>query len=61
MDDLLFKSGGWLLISFLAILAIAVSSDFGFSVHMGIVAVAAALLPARRAAALEPMSALRTE
>ena len=42
MDDLLFKSGGWLLIAFVAILAIAVSSDFGFSVHMAIVAAAAA-------------------
>ena len=42
MDDLLFKTGGWLLIAFVALLTIAVSSDFGFSVHMAIVAVAAA-------------------
>jgi cytochrome c oxidase cbb3-type subunit I len=41
MDDLLFKAGGWLLIGMLALLAIAVSADFGFSVHMAIVAAAA--------------------
>ena len=35
------KSGGWLLIALLAALAIAVSADFGFSVHMAIVGVAA--------------------
>jgi cytochrome c oxidase cbb3-type subunit 1 len=43
MDDLLFRTGGWLLIAFVAILTIAVSSDFGFSVHMAIVAGAAFL------------------
>ena len=43
MDDLLFKTGGWLLIAFVALLTIAVSSDFGFSVHMAIVAGAAFL------------------
>jgi len=41
MDNLLMKSGGLLLIAFLAVLAIAVSADFGFSVHMAIVAAAA--------------------
>jgi len=41
MDDLLLKAGGWLLIATLAILAIAVSADFGFSVHMAVVAAAA--------------------
>src|SRR5688572_29966887 len=41
MDDLLFRAGGWLLIAMLAVLAIAVSADFGFSVHMAIVAAAA--------------------
>ena len=41
MDNLLFKTGGWLLIAFAAVLAIAVSSDFGFSVHLAIIAAAA--------------------
>ena len=43
MDDLLVRTGGWLLIAFVAVLTIAVSSDFGFSVHMAIVAAAAFL------------------
>jgi len=41
MDNLLMKSGGLLLIAILAVLAIAASADFGFSVHMAIVAAAA--------------------
>jgi len=41
MDNLLMKTGGWLLIAMMAVLAIAVSADFGFSVHMMIVAAAA--------------------
>ena len=44
MDDLLLRTGGWLLIALLAVLAIAVSADFGFSVHMAIVAAAALLV-----------------
>jgi cytochrome c oxidase cbb3-type subunit 1 len=43
MDDILFRTGGWLLIAFVAVLTIAVSSDFGFSVHMAIIAAAAFL------------------
>jgi len=41
MDTILIKTGGWLLIALAAVLMIAVSSDFGFSVHLAIVAAAA--------------------
>ncbi len=35
------RSGGWLLVALAALVMIAASADFGFSVHMGIVAAAA--------------------
>ena len=35
------KTGGWLLVAIVAVLAIAVSADFGFSVHIAIIAAAA--------------------
>ena len=35
------RSGGWLLVALAALVLIAASADFGFSVHMGIVAAAA--------------------
>src|SRR5687767_7843947 len=41
MDSLVMKRGGWLLVALLALAAVAVSADWGFSVHMGIVAAAA--------------------
>ena len=41
MEGLLLKSGGWLLIAVLALAAVAASADWGFSVHMTIVAAAA--------------------
>ncbi len=41
MDTLIFKGGGWLLAALLALMAAVVAADFGFAVHMGIVAVAA--------------------
>jgi cytochrome c oxidase cbb3-type subunit 1 len=41
MDILLMKSGGWLLVAILATLAIMASADFGFSVHLAIIAAAA--------------------
>ena len=41
MDTLLFRTSAWLVIGVLATLLIAVSHDFGFSVHLGIVAIAA--------------------
>jgi cytochrome c oxidase cbb3-type subunit I len=41
MDDVLLKCGGWLLIAMIAVLTIAASADFGFSVHLAIVAAAA--------------------
>jgi cytochrome c oxidase cbb3-type subunit I len=41
MDNILIKTGGWLLIALAAVLAIAVSADFGFSVHLAIIAIAA--------------------
>jgi cytochrome c oxidase cbb3-type subunit 1 len=58
MDDLLFKSGGWLLIAFTAVITVAVSSDFGFSVHMAIVAVAAfaAMIYTLRSANYDPLA-----
>jgi cytochrome c oxidase cbb3-type subunit I len=58
MDDLLLRTGGWLLIAFVAVLTIAVSSDFGFSVHMAIVAAAAflAMVYTMRAANYDPLA-----
>ena len=58
MDDLLLRTGGWLLIAFVAVLTIAVSSDFGFSVHMAIVAGAAFLAMAHmlRTANYDPLA-----
>ena len=41
MESLLFRSGGWLVAACLAVAAAAVSADWGFSVHMTIVAAAA--------------------
>jgi cytochrome c oxidase cbb3-type subunit 1 len=41
MDGLVMKSGGWLLIGFVAVIAMAASADFGFTVHLGIIAAAA--------------------
>ena len=41
MDTLVLKSGGWLLLAIMATLAIMASADFGFSVHLAIVAAAA--------------------
>ena len=41
METQLLKAGGWLLIAVLAVAAIAASADWGFSVHMAIVAAAA--------------------
>ena len=41
MDSLVMKSGGWLLVALLAAAAVAASADWGFSVHMTIVALAA--------------------
>jgi cytochrome c oxidase cbb3-type subunit 1 len=43
MDSLVIKTGGWLALAVLAMLAVAVSADFGFSVQMTIVALAALL------------------
>ena len=43
MDSLLTRSGGWLLVAIVAVLLIAVSADFGFSVHLAIIAAAAML------------------
>ena len=43
MDELLARVGGWFLVAFLALLATASSSDNGFSVHLIIIAIAAAL------------------
>ncbi len=41
MHSLLMKSGGWLAVVVLAVAAAAAAADWGFAVHMGIVAVAA--------------------
>jgi cytochrome c oxidase cbb3-type subunit 1 len=41
MDGLVMKSGGWLLIALVAVIAMAASADFGFTVHLGIIAAAA--------------------
>jgi len=43
METVLIKAGGWFAVALLAFVAIAMSVDFGFTVHMSI-AVAAALL-----------------
>ncbi|MCW3796420.1 cytochrome-c oxidase, cbb3-type subunit I [Sphingomonas sp. BN140010] len=43
MEQLVLKSGGWLLVAVIAVIAVAASADFGFSVHMAIVAIAALL------------------
>ena len=43
MDSLLTRSGGYLLVAIVAALLIAVSADFGFSVHLSIIAIAAML------------------
>ena len=43
MDSILTRSGGWLLVAIVAALLIAVSADFGFSVHLAIIAAAAML------------------
>jgi cytochrome c oxidase cbb3-type subunit 1 len=43
METLVLKSGGWLAVVLIAVVAIAASADFGFSVHIGIVAAAALL------------------
>ncbi len=41
MDSLVMKCGGWLLVALVAVMAMAASADFGFTVHLGIVAAAA--------------------
>jgi cytochrome c oxidase cbb3-type subunit 1 len=41
MDILTFKVGGWMLVAVLAVLAAAAAADWGFAVHMIIVAAAA--------------------
>jgi len=43
MDTLVMKSGGWLAIALIALFAAAASADWGFSVHMSIVVIAALL------------------
>ena len=43
MEGLLLRSGGWLLIVVLALAAVAAAADWGFAVHMAIVALAAAI------------------
>jgi len=37
MDNLLVKAGGWLLLVFLAFVAMVMAADGGFAVHMGII------------------------
>ena len=37
MDNLLVKTGGWLLLVFLAFIAMVMAADGGFAVHMGII------------------------
>ncbi|MCJ8159754.1 cytochrome-c oxidase, cbb3-type subunit I [Sphingomonas sp. LaA6.9] len=41
MDSLLIKTGGWLAIALMALVAVALASDPGFAVHMTIIGVAA--------------------
>jgi cytochrome c oxidase cbb3-type subunit I len=43
MDVLLFRSGAWFLLAFVALCAIAFSNDAGFSVHLAIISLAALL------------------
>jgi len=43
METVLIKAGGWFAVALLAFVAIAMSVDFGFTVHMSIAAVAALL------------------
>ena len=43
MENLVMKSGAWLAVAIAAVLMIAVSADFGFSVHLAIIAIAALL------------------
>ncbi len=43
MESLLTRSGGWLLVAIVAAMLIAVSHDFGFSVHLAIISAAAML------------------
>ena len=42
-DDILLRSGAWLLIAIVAIFAAAVAADSAFAIHMGIAAAAATL------------------
>ncbi len=42
-DDILLRSGGWLLIAIVAVFAAAVAADTPFAIHMGIAAAAATL------------------
>ena len=37
MDNLLVKTGGWMLLVFLAFIAMVMAADSGFAVHMGII------------------------
>ncbi|MGE3396418.1 MAG: cytochrome-c oxidase, cbb3-type subunit I [Sphingomonas sp.] len=46
MDTLVFKTFGWFGVAVVALLLAAVSADWGFSVHMGIVIIAALLATA---------------
>jgi cytochrome c oxidase cbb3-type subunit 1 len=41
METLVMKTGAWLVVAIAAVLMIAVSADFGFSVHLAISAIAA--------------------
>ena len=43
MESLLLKAGGWFAVALLAFAAMATAADWGFSVHMGMVTVAALL------------------
>jgi len=43
MESLLLKAGGWFTVALLAFAAMATAVDWGFSVHMGLVTVAALL------------------
>src|SRR5690554_4333081 len=44
MDTLLLKVGGWLAVVFFAFIAMVLAVDSGFAVHMGIIALAAAIV-----------------
>jgi cytochrome c oxidase cbb3-type subunit I len=41
MENLVMKTGAWLTVAIVAAMLIAVSADFGFSVHLAIIAIAA--------------------